>query len=135
MFKIINRQDRSLIPWYAAAAIKRGQLVIEDTGAKPCTVELATQVIIGLATNDAAIGEIVYVMPLNGAILEVPYLSSATDQTLTDADIGTDYDIDVTDGDMTLDTDDTSGFLYLVGYDNTRKIAKVIVPNTKLLVG
>jgi len=109
----------------AGAAILDGQLIMEDTGAKPIAAEFADTDLLGLSIGPCASGKTAKIYPVTNAVLEIDYYSSATATTLADTDIGATFDINVTSGDMTLDLDDTTGFLTVIGYDNDAKVAYV----------
>lgn len=135
MFDIVSPMGQPMLKWYTGAACYRGQLLFEDTGAKPVAAESTAITLLGICAADAGSGAAVDIYPARGVILKIPYYASASDQTLSDADLGKAYDINVTANDMTLDTDDTSGFCHLIGYNNDEKFALVMLPTVDFLVG
>lgn len=136
MIRVKDAQLKQKLKLYAAAAISKGEIVISNTGAKPATAALATQVVLGLALETALINTMIPVYPLSGTVMEIDFTNAGTKKTFTDADLGTDYDFVVTSHDFVLDPDDTTnGSLTLVGYDNANLKAYVMLKNTLILLG
>ena len=136
MIRVKDAQLKQQLKLYAAAAISKGEIVISNTGAKPATAALATQVVLGLALETALINTMVPVYPLSGTVMEIDFTNAGTKKTFADSDLGTDYDFVVTSHDFVLDPDDTNnGSLTLVGYDNANLKAYVMLKNTLILLG
>ena len=134
MFEVVSPLGKPVFEWITSAACYRGQLLYDNSGAAPVAAESTSTALLGICMEDAASGAKVKIYPCQGEILKIPYYTSASDQTLADANLGTPYDINVTSNDMTLDTDDTSGFCHLVGYDNDEKFAYVMLPAADFLL-
>jgi hypothetical protein len=130
--------DKSFIYWVAASGgVKAGQIVKSSTGAAPVAAAHTGQTILGLAMEDAAAGTAAKIYPLGGTVLEIDFDSASTLQTASDSMLGTLYDIkvDSTSGEMTLDLDDvTDAYCFLVGYDNAKKKARIVVDAADLLI-
>lgn len=138
MITLYSPMDKSFIYWVAATGgVKAGQLVISSSGAAPITAAHTGQSILGLALEDAEAATAAKIYPLGGTVLEIDYDSASTLQTASDSMLGTLYDIkvDSTSGEMTLDLDDTTNaFCFLVGYDNVKKKARIVVDEGDLLI-
>lgn len=135
MFTIRGALKKNFLYWEAGAALYDGQIVEEDTGAKPIATGHSGATILGVVFGDTDSGDTAKIYPIGGEVLEVPYLSSATKTSCDDDDLGTAFDVDVTSDEMTVDLDDTTGgILHLVGYDNDRQVAYVVIDETDLLI-
>lgn len=139
MIKVQNPAPVNLYKWFAASGgVKAGQLVKSSSGATPVAAAHSGQTILGVALETQATqNALVLIRPVNGAILEIPFLSTATKQSLAVTDLGTQYDMDVngTTGDMTVNLDDTTGgFLICVGYDNDKKVGYFTIDPADLLL-
>jgi len=139
MIKVKNANMNNIIQWYSKSTdIKKGQLLKEDTGASPVAAEHSGATLLGVALEDQdTANSIVYIYPLQGTVLEIDYYASATKQSLAVTNLGTQYDMNVdgTTGEMTVNLDDTSsGFLYLVGYDNDNKKGYFVVADADILL-
>lgn len=137
MVTIYSPMVKNFIYWVAASAgVKKGQIVKSNSGAAAVAAAHSGQTILGLAMEDADSGEAVKIYPLGGTVLEIDYNADSATQTATDSMLGTLYDIVVaSSGDMSLDLADTTGaFCFLVGYDNDRKKARIVVDEADLLV-
>ncbi len=137
MITIYSPMTKNFIYWVAASAgVKKGQLVKHYQGAVKVAAAHTGQTILGLAMEDADSGKAVKIYPLGGTVLEIDYNADSVTQTAEDSMLGTLYDVVVaSSGDMSIDlADTTGGFLFLVGYDNTTKKARVVVDEADLLV-
>lgn len=138
MITLYSPMDKSFIYWVAASGgVKAGQIVKSSTGAAPVAAAHTGQTILGLAMEDADAGTAAKIYPLGGTVLEIDYDSASATQTASDSMLGTLYDITVdgTSGEMALDLADTTGaFCFLVGYDNTKKKARIVVDEADLLI-
>mgnify|MGYP001220283429 CR=1 FL=1 len=137
MITIYSPMTKNFIYWVAASAgVKKGQLVKSNSGAAAVAAAHTGQTILGLAMEDADSGEAVKIYPLGGTVLEIDYNADSATQTATDSMLGTLYDVVVaSSGEMSIDLADTTGaFLFLVGYDNATKKARVVVDEADLLV-
>lgn len=137
MITLYSPMDKSFIYWVAASGgVKAGQIVKNATGAAPVAAAHTGQTILGLAMEDAEAGAAAKIYPLGGTVLEIDYNADSALQGAADFMLGTLYDVVVaSSGEMSIDLDDTTGgFLFLVGYDNTTKKARVVVDEADLLV-
>lgn len=138
MITLYSPMNKSFIYWVAATGgVKAGQIVKSSSGAAPVAAAHTGQTILGLAMEDAKAGTAAKIYPLGGTVLEIDYDSASATQAATDSMLGTLYDIKVdgTTGKMTLDLADTTGaFCFLVGYDNAKKKARIVVDEADLLV-
>ena len=138
MIKIQNPNPTKIIKWYAkSTTVKAGQLVKENTGAEPVAAAHDGATLLGVARNtQTSANGLVTIEPLRGAVMEIDYYSGASKQTCSVTDLGTQFDLNVdgTTGEMTLNLDDSGGFLYLVDYDNTHKKAYVVVADADILL-
>jgi len=129
--------DKSFIYWVAATGgVKAGQIVKSSSGAAPVAAAHTGQTILGLAMEDAEAGTAAKIYPLGCTVLEIDYNADSALQGAADFMLGTLYDVVVApSGEMSIDlADTTGGFLFLVGYDNTTKKARVVVDEADLLV-
>lgn len=137
MITLYSPMDKSFIYWVAASGgVKAGQIVKNSSGATPVAAAHTGQTILGLAMEDADAGTAVKIYPLGGTVLEIDYNADSALQGAADFMLGTLYDVVVaSSGEMSIDlADTTGGFLFLVGYDNTTKKARVVVDEADLLV-
>lgn len=125
MITPVNSSQDRFVEWLTGAAIKKGQIVILDTTAKPAAEGVATTIILGVAAADAASGATVKMYHPDQVFAFDVYQGGATD-ACTAAMLGTAYDIYVdgaagdgsAEGEMYLDLNDTTGaFVHLIGYD------------------
>lgn len=122
----------------ASGGVKAGQLLKTSSGEVTpiANGDQSAATLVGLALEAGAEDVAVPVIPFTGNVFEIDYLTSATKKTFTDADLANSYDVNIngTTGEQTLDLDDvTGGWLVLVGYDNDRKVARVITTAARLL--
>lgn len=108
------------------AAVKAGDLLAITSGLVG-PISAADTGVIGIAGADAVSGAKVQVNLINGgSVVRVPF-TGTTKTTLGAADqFGTKFDWDATNKKLNLD-DTTGGMFLVVGYDNTKKTADVVV--------
>jgi len=99
--------------------ISAGTIVASADGDKTATV-------VGIALDDGDVDDVVAVAAISeGAILQAPY-AGATKTTLTDADLGTLFDVDT---ETQIDLDDTiAGCALCIGYNNDVNLIKFMIP-------
>jgi len=135
--KVKNTEGRPILFWTASSTdVIKDQLIISNSGAYPAAAAHSGQTILGVTceAQDTTSGLVPF-YGINGAVLEIDFTTAGTKKTFTAADLGTLYDMVVTSGDMVLDPDDTTGgFLFLVGYDNDKAKAYVVVDAADLLL-
>jgi len=126
-----------VLPAAGSQAFKRGEPVNHESGL--CTVGAAADTaFVGIAnetkTTAAAGGTIEVVLGLADVEFKVPYDGSGTLKALTNAYIGTAFDLGATDiGLINLD-DTTGGAWIVVAYDNTAGTAVVVLDREKASV-
>jgi hypothetical protein len=117
----------------AGAAINKGQILVYSSGEAVPAAEglVSAATIMGVAVEDAASGEKVYIYPPDQQFEFEIYQGSSTD-TAALTDQGELYDIYVDgavddgsgEGEMYVDLNDTTGgFISLSAYDNVRRVA------------
>ncbi len=138
MFRPTNPNPKRFLRWYTADAKEcyRGVLVKSNSGADPVAAAHTGQTILGVVVEDQLTEDAeVLIHPAVGEIFEVDIVPTATKKTFAVTDLGTLYDIVVTDGEQFIDPDDTTGgFLFLVGYDNDRGVAYVAIDAADILL-
>lgn len=138
MFRPTNPNPKRFLRWYTADANEcyRGVLVKSNSGADPVAAAHTGQTILGVVVEDQLTADAeVLIHPAVGEIFEIDIDPTATKQTFAVTDLGTLYDIVVTDGEQFIDPDDTTGgFLFLVGYDNDRGVAYVAIDAADILL-
>jgi len=86
--------------------------------------------IVGIALEDADATDLVPVAVFeDGAIIESEYDGTGTKKTLTDADIGTVFDVGTSGDDIDLD-DTTGGCALCIAYNNDVGLIKFMIPKT-----
>lgn len=120
-------------------AIVAGSLVVMNTGKLDVAAAAATAgTVVGVAMEDkttlsgaVTATDVVYVDDNPGSIYTMPYDGTGTKKTVTNADLGTRFDL-VTNA-YTVDLDDTTdGFLKCVGYDNDAGTMDVQIMNREV---
>jgi hypothetical protein len=135
--KVKNPNGLPVLQWYAKSTnILANQLIKSDTGASPVAATHTGQTILGITLEDQDTANgIVYFYPITGQVLEIDFDPDATKTSFAVTDLGSLYDMVVTDGDQVLDPDDTTGgFLFLVGYNNDAHKAYVVVDAADILL-
>lgn len=138
MFRPTNPNPKRFLRWYTADAKEcyRGVLVKSNSGADPVAAAHTGQTILGVVVEDQLTEDAeVLIHPAVGEVFEIDIAPTATKKTFAVTDLGTLYDIVVTDGEQFIDPDDTTGgFLFLVGYDNDRGVAYVAIDAADILL-
>ncbi len=132
-----NPTANRMIQWVTkVGGIYKYQLVKEDTGATPAAAAHTGATLLGVANEtQLTTGGVASIYPLKGTILEIDYLPTATKQSFTAANLGTQYDLIEVSNEHFIDPDDTTGgFLILVGYDNYAKKAYCAVEDADCLL-
>lgn len=125
------------LPGKASEVIVRGYCVNVESGLL-CAAAAADTAIAGIANESvtpSADGELVeVVMATANTVFRVPFDADGTKKTLTNADLGTAFDLH--SGALnTIDLDDTTGGMWIVvGYDNTNLRAYVVLDRDKASV-
>lgn len=120
MFKVINAKPERLITALAGANLYKGQLAIIDTGkAKPAAAALSAATALGIVMESVLDTKLVQLYPLVGTELEADVYQGGVLKGFTDAMLGLAYDMVVTNNEMEIDPNDTTGgFFVLTGYNN-----------------
>lgn len=120
MFKVINAKPERIITALAGANLYKGQLAIIDTGeAKPAAAALSPATAFGIVMESVLDTELVQLYPLVGTELEADVYQAGVLKGFTDAMLGLAYDMVVTNNEMEIDPNDTTGgFFVLTGYNN-----------------
>jgi hypothetical protein len=121
-------------PVAASQTIKRGMVLVLSSGLAAAAGDApGAGTVLGVAASSVTTGssvtsaDTVDVVFAPNVVFEVDYTGS-TKTTLADADRGTSFDFG-TDA-TTIDLDDTTGGVCkVIGFDNTRKVAFVILGN------
>ena len=127
-----------VLQWFAkdASEIIPNMLIKSNSGADPVAAAHTGQTILGVTLETQATANgLVKFYPVTGKVLEIDFLVTGTKTTFSTTDLGSQFDIVVTSGNQVLDPDDTSGgFLILVGYDNSKHKAYVVLDSADLLL-
>jgi hypothetical protein len=135
-FKFIHmfngRAEPLTLKWPVAAnqTIARGVLTGLSAG-KAALAAAGSTVVLGVAQSPLTTGgaptsaDVVDVIVSPDAVYEVDYQTGAK-TSLTDADLGTAFDITAAGDKINLD-DTVGGMCIVIGYDNVKKTAKVLV--------
>ena len=135
--KVKNPNGLPVLQWFAKSTdILANQLIKSDTGASPAAAGHTGQTFLGITLEDQDTANgIVYFYPITGQVLEIDFAVTGTKTSFAITNLGTQYDMVVTSGDMVLDPDDTTGgFLILVGYNNAAHKAYVVVDAADILL-
>jgi hypothetical protein len=124
--KVKNTEGRPVLFWTASSTdVIKDQLIVSSSGAYPAAAAHSGQTILGVTCEaQATTSGLVPFYGINGAVLEIDFLTTGTKTSFTAANLGTLYDMVVTAG----------GFLFLVGYDNDKAKAYVVVDAADLLL-
>jgi hypothetical protein len=128
------------VKWRVAASqtIKAGDLVqIDATSRYLQSAVAASTTLVGIATQDITTGttvtadDAILITPLVGAIIRIDFDTSGAKKTFADTDLSTTkYALKTT---STLDPNTTTnGMCQIVGYNNTRATADVIIAAASL---
>lgn len=125
------------LPGKASEVIAKGYCVNLESGLL-CAAAAADTAIVGVANESvtpSADGELIEVIVATAeTVFRVPFDADGTKKTLTNADIGTAFDLH--SGALnTIDLDDTTGGMWIVvDYDNTNLRAYVVLDRDKAAV-
>jgi hypothetical protein len=130
MIRPVNSAQSSFLRFTTGAAVNKGQIcVLDGDTAVPAAEGVNTQVILGVAVEDAASGAIVKLYPADQEFEFDVYQGSTVDVPLSTHQ-GVDYDIYVdgaagdgsAEGEMYLDLNDTDGaFVRVIKIDAIRR--------------
>jgi hypothetical protein len=116
-----------VIPGKNAEDFTRGEPINLESGLG-CAAAAADSAIVGISNQTKVMAEdgdtLEAVLALEDVVFRVGYITG-TKTSLTNADIGTAFDLDATDN-ASINLDDTTGGMWVVvGFDNTLKTADV----------
>lgn len=131
MIRVNNVNPKAMIKMTSGGDITKDALCVSSSEtAVEAGEDVTTQIFVGVAAESCDSGDVVTLYPIQGELIEIDVDTTGTKTTFADADIGTDFDISVSDHDFFIDPDDTTGPLRLVSYDNDRATAVVMIPAT-----
>jgi len=136
---LIGYNDPIEIPWRVAASqtINEGDLVeIDATTRYLKSAVAASTTLAGIAQQSITTGATVTaddkitILPITDVVIRVDY-AGTTKTSLADTDLATTkFDLS---NPTTIDLDATTGMCTVVGYDNTRKTADVIIADANIV--